>query len=114
MYSSVNEDKRELRNTFEYWKVEEARREAAEAELRAMKGHYAKSMDTLKDALRRLEDDNSRLNDENAVLESTKIDLGLELALTTEKSSNLSQNKCKYVDNCNLIELIDYKERRYS
>ncbi|KAH6692770.1 hypothetical protein BKA61DRAFT_584656 [Leptodontidium sp. MPI-SDFR-AT-0119] len=89
MYSLANKDKRELRNTFEYWKAEEARREVAEAELREMKGQYANSLDTLKDTLRRLEDDNSRLLDENAVLESTKIDLGLELALTTEKYRTL-------------------------
>jgi hypothetical protein len=26
----------------------------------------------------------------------------------------LSRNKCKYVDNCDLVELIDYKEGRDS
>ncbi|KAG4427327.1 hypothetical protein IFR05_017189 [Cadophora sp. M221] len=89
MYSLVNKDKRELRNTFEYWKAEEVRRGAAEAELREMKRQYANSLDTLKDTLWRLENENSRLINENAILESSKIDLGLELALTTEKHRTL-------------------------
>jgi hypothetical protein len=31
-----------------------------------------------------------------------------------ENHGSLSRNKCKYVDNCDLVELIDYKERRDS
>ncbi len=89
MYVLASEDKRELYNTFQYWKVEEAKREAAEAEIRDMKEQYSKSLDAFRAALQRLEDDNSQLAIENALLEATKIDLNRDLSITTERYQSL-------------------------